>query len=79
MSGCLEDHKTLTISWIDSVNSAIGIAGFTVSMLGLLLSAALRIEDEWTNRFFPLLFSILALYTNVRLAILAERFAIRLA
>ena len=54
----------MTISWIDSVNSAIGIAGFTVSMLGLLLSAALRIEDEWTNRFFPLLFSILALYTS---------------
>lgn len=51
-------------SWIDTVNFAIGVAGFTISLLGLFLSASTKAPDEWTGDFFPLLFGLLEAYTG---------------
>ncbi|MBR1672479.1 MAG: histidine kinase [Fretibacterium sp.] len=47
------------LNWLDLVNFAIGVAGLTLSALGLILSLLIRNVEQWIKRFLVVFFAFL--------------------
>ena len=54
----------MVLSWIDFTNLTVGIAGLTITVLGLLGTLIYRPLDRTTRQFFILVFSLLIVYTG---------------
>ena len=54
----------MMIGWMDFVNLSIGIAGLTMTMLGLLVTLIYRPVDHVMRQYFLLFFSLLIVYTG---------------
>ena len=54
----------MTNGWIDFINLSVGIAGVTMTMLGLLVTLVYRPLDRTIRRYFVLFFSLLIVYTG---------------
>ena len=54
----------MMIGWMDFVNLSIGIAGLTMSALGLLVTLIYRPVDHVMRQYFLLFFSLLIVYTG---------------
>ena len=54
----------MVFSWIDFTNLTVGIAGLTITVLGLLGTLIYRPLDRTTRQFFILVFSLLIVYTG---------------
>lgn len=54
----------MTMGWMDFVNLSIGIAGLTMTLLGLLVTLIYRPVDRVMRQYFILFFSLLIVYTG---------------
>jgi len=61
------------ITWVDLFNFSIGVAGFVLALLGLVVSIAWHPLERWSRSFFIATFAILVLYT---FAVTVDSFAI---
>lgn len=56
--------EQVIIGWMDFINLAVGIAGLTMTILGLLVTLIYRPIDRKMRQYFILFFSLLIVYTG---------------
>jgi hypothetical protein len=56
--------EQVIIGWMDFINLAVGIAGLTMTILGLLVTLIYRPIDREMRQYFILFFSLLIVYTG---------------
>ncbi len=54
----------MTIGWMNFINLSVGIAGLTMTVLGLLVTLIYRPVDRVMRQYFLLFFSLLIVYTG---------------
>ena len=57
-------NEKVNIGWMDFINLSVGIAGVTMTMLGLLVTLIYRPVDHVMRQYFLLFFSLLIVYTG---------------